>query len=160
MRLRTQVLAATAFAMLVASFGAFASIRRTPGSWVFGPDTAFSDGTTGNLFIPLSEPIASAGLLNARFSTELVASSGGCRIKPALRWSEDGIGWGTPATDAAFGWRTAVGIDYGTAYSDLTTIGTPKPWVQFGVFVANAGGNSRVEVCKAAIMVEPKERVR
>lgn len=160
MRIRTQVLAATAIAMLVASFGAFGSIRRTPGSWVFGPDTVFSDGTANPgtpLFIPLSEPMSSAGLLNARVSTELVASSGGCRVRPALRWSDDGIAW-SGATAILTGYRTTVGINYGTSYEELTLLGSPKPWVQFGVQVANDVGVSRIEVCKATIMVEPKER--
>lgn len=133
-----------------------ASIRRTPGAWLYGPDTVFSDGTTTPMFVPLSDPLASAGLLNARVSTELVATSGQCKVRPALRWSDDGVVWG-PSSSIVAGYRSTIGIDYGSAYLDLTILGTPKPWIQFGVEVANVSG-TRVEVCKASVMVEPKEK--
>jgi hypothetical protein len=133
-----------------------ASIRRTPGAWLYGPDAVFSDGTTSPMFVPLSDPLASAGLLNARVSTELVATSGFCKVRPALRWSDDGVVWGASSSIVA-SYRSTVGIDYGSSYLDLNVLGTPKPWVQFGVEVANVSG-TRVEVCQASVMVEPKEK--
>ena len=133
-----------------------ATIRRTPGSWLFGQRTVFSDGTATPIFHPLSEPMSSAGIINVRVSTELAETSGNCKLRPALRWSDDGIGWGSASAIVAT-YRTTTGIDYGSAYVDITALGTPKPWVQFGLEVANTTG-SRVEVCNGALLVDPKER--
>lgn len=156
MRTRTHVLAAILLAILVASTSALASMRRTPGSWLFGPDTVFSDGTTSPIFVSLGEGLSSAALINVRVSTELTATSGNCKVRPALRWSDDGIAWSSPSAIVAT-YRSTSGIDYGSTYVDITALGTPKPWVQFGVEAANTSG-TRVEVCKASVMVEPKER--
>ncbi len=133
-----------------------ATIRRTPGSWVFGPTTVFSDGTTNPMFIPLSQGLSSAGMINVRVSTEFAEQSGNCKFRAALRWSDDGITWGS-STNMIAGYTSAPGISYGSTYIDITALGTPKPWVQFGVEVANVSG-SRVELCNATLMIDPKER--
>ncbi|MBM4366266.1 MAG: hypothetical protein FJ102_08615 [Deltaproteobacteria bacterium] len=76
--------------VLLASFAAKATLRRTPGSWLSEQRTVFSDGTTSPIFHPLSEPMSSAGVINVRVSTELDGTSGNC----ALRWSSlHGLGW-------------------------------------------------------------------
>lgn len=116
----------------------------------------FSDGSANPIFHPLSEPMSSAGIINVRVSTELAETSGNCKVRPALRWSDDGIGWGSSSTIVAT-YRTTTGIDYGSSYVDITALGTPKPWVQFGLEVANSSG-TRVEVCNTSLMVDPKER--
>jgi len=143
-------------AVLFASPNAEGTLRRTPGSWVFGPKVVFSDGTANPMFIPLSDGLSSAGLINVRVSTEFAEQSGNCKFRPALRWSDDGITWGA-ATNMVATYLTAPGITYGSSYIDITALGTPKPWVQFGVEVANNSG-SRVEVCNASIMIDPKEK--
>lgn len=143
-------------ATLFVSPDAQATLRRTPGSWVFGPKVVFSDGTANPMFIPLSDGLSSAGMINVRVSTEFAEQSGNCKVRPALRWSDDGITWGS-ATNMVTTYLSARGITYGSTYIDITALGTPKPWVQFGVEVANTGG-SRVEVCNASIMIDPKER--
>ncbi len=142
--------------LLLLSFTAEATIRRTPGSWLFGQRTVFSDGSASPIFHPLSEPMSSAGIINVRVSTELAETSGNCKLRPALRWSDDGIGWGAASAIVAT-YRTTTGIDYGSNYIDITALGTPKPWVQFGLEVANNSG-TRVEVCNGALLVDPKEK--
>lgn len=133
-----------------------ATIRRTPGSWVFGPKTVFSDGTTSPHFIPLGDGMSSAGMINVRVSTEFAEQTGNCKARPALRWSDDGITWGA-ATNMVAAYLSTPGITYGSSYIDITVLGTPKPWVQFGVEVANVSG-SRIELCNVSIMIDPKER--
>ncbi len=133
-----------------------ATIRRAPGSWVFGPKTVFSDGTTNPQFIPLSEGLASAGMINVRVTSEFAEQSGNCKFRAALRWSDDGITWGA-STNLVAGYTSTPGITYGSGYVDITVLGTPKPWVQFGVEVANTSG-TRVELCNATLMIDPKER--
>lgn len=134
---------------------AHASMRRPPGALYFGPRAVFSDGTANPMFVPLGEGMASVGLVGIRVSTELNETSGNCKIRPAVRWSADGVTWGQ-STSMVASYRSTVGPDYGSAYLDLTTFGTALPWVQFGVEVANANASSRVEVCNASLMIEPK----
>ena len=152
---RLRWLAAALFFFLVCS-PAWATLRRTPGSWLFGPRPVWTDGTSGPTWHALSEPMSSAGLINLRVSTELDENSGNCKIRPALRWSNDGVAWDADVAIVTT-YRTTVGIDYGSGYVDITALGTPKPWVQFGVEAANNSG-TRVEICLAAILVDPKER--
>ena len=135
---------------------AMATLRRTPGSWLFGPRPVWTDGTTSPTWHALSEPLSSAGMINVRVSTELDESSGNCKIRPALRWSNDGVAWDADVAIVTT-YRSTVGIDYGSGYVDITALGRPKPWVQFGVEVANTTG-TRVELCAATVLVDPKER--
>jgi len=149
------VLAALVLFLIPGNAGA--TLRRTPGSWLFGPKPVWTDGTTSNtLFHALGEPMSSAGLINVRISTEMDESSGNCKVRPALKWSNDGITWDADVNIVAT-YRSTVGIDYGSTYVDITAIGSPKPWVQFGVQAVNTSG-TRVEVCLATILVDPKER--
>jgi hypothetical protein len=78
--------------MLMVPSSADATLRRTPGSWLFGPKPAWTDGTTTTTtWHALGDPMSSAGLINVRVSTEMDETSGNCKIRPALRWSNDGI---------------------------------------------------------------------
>lgn len=139
---------------------ASATILRVPGSWFFGPQAVWTDGTTNALFQPMGEPIPAAGLNNVRVSVELQQNAGNCKIRPALRWSADRVTWSnaSPILNPAT-WQSGNGELPGTAYIDIIGggVGTPKPWVQFGVDAANSAG-TRVELCNATLLVEPKEK--
>lgn len=65
-----------AIAVLLAP--ARANIRRTAGSWLFGPQPVFSDGSGSDLFHPMSDSIASVGVLSVRVAYEMVADTGYC----------------------------------------------------------------------------------
>lgn len=136
---------------------AWATIRRAPGAWLFGPHTVWTDGTTSPTFHPLSDPMATRTVTNARVSFELDQDTSGlCKIRPALRFGNDGVSWDSAAAiDTTY--RTAAGVTYGTAYVDLTAVATPRTWIQFGVEVANESGGA-VNLCNASLMVEPKEQ--
>lgn len=101
--------------------------------------------------------MSSAGLLNARVSIELGEDSGTCKMRPALRYSDDGVTWGTANYIVSATYRETNGITYGTAYSDLSGQETPKPWIQFGVQVANESAGA-IQLCNATLLVEPKEK--
>lgn len=152
------------FVLIIAVLGstapAFATIPRVRGSWLFGPAPVWTDGTTSPAFRPLSEPLESKGLLSVRISTEMSEDSGNCKIRPALRYSNDGVGWDA-AKEIVAGYRTTEGIDWGTTYIDITQLAgtTPRAYVQFGVEVANEAG-SAINICNATIRVEAKEPVR
>ena len=146
--------------VLGATSSAFATIPRVRGSWLFGPAPVWTDGTTSPAFRPLSEALESKGLLSVRISTEMSEDSGNCKMRPALRYSNDGVGWDA-SKEIVAGYRTTEGIDWGTTYIDITQLAgtTTRAYVQFGVEVANEAG-SAINVCNATIRVEPKEPVR
>ena len=134
-----------------------ATVRNTSNSWVFGPTPVWSNGSTDtDIFHPLSDPLSSTGVLEVRTSLEMSQNSGYCKIKPAVRYSNDGVSW--PDGDKDFGqWRTADGIDFGTTYTDITALGvSARAFVQFGVIVRNVSG-SRIETCNATLRVERKQ---
>ncbi len=158
-RLCSAVLAAMVLTVLAAG-PANATIPRVRGSWLFGPAPVWTDGTANPSFRPLSEPMESKSLLSVRVSTEMSEDSGNCKMRPALRYSNDGVTWDAPK-EIVSTYRTTEGTDWGTVYIDITQLaGTAsRAYVQFGVEVANEAG-SAINICNATIRVEPKEPVR
>lgn len=138
------------------SFAAHATVRKVPGAWLWGPKAVWSDGTASPMFHPLSDAIDTGNVTFARATIEMDQDTGNCKIRPAVRYSDDGIAWGAPAAISA-GYRTTIGIDYGTTWVDLTSLTTAKNWVQFGVEVANDGG-SGIHHCNATLMIQPRVR--
>jgi hypothetical protein len=53
--------------------------------------------------------------------------------------------------------HTTTGIDYGSTWIDLTSLATPKNFVQFGIHAANESG-SAVNICNASLMIQARER--
>jgi hypothetical protein len=120
----------------------------------------WTDGTTTAKFHPMSKPIEATGLIAVRVSTEMGEDSGSCKIRPALRYSDDGVTYDTSKEIVAT-YRITEGIDWGTTYVDITTLAgtTPRAYVQFGVHAANESAGA-IQVCNATIRVEPRELVR
>ena len=145
--------------LLVVVQPSHADLRRLPRSWLFGPTAVWTNGTSTPMFFPLSDVMESAGLTDIRVSTEMRQDSGNCEIRPALRYSDDGITWDA-SDDLGIAYLTSVGIDPGTTYTDITALGsTVRSYLQFGVQVANDSG-ALIEVCNATLRVEPKQMVR
>lgn len=137
------------------------TLRRLPRTWLWGPTPTWTNGTTTTpIFFPLSDPMESSGLISVRVSIEMGQDSGNCKMRPALRYSDDGVTW-DPAKEIVAAYRTTEGTDYGTTYIDITGLAgtTVRAFVQFGVQVVNEAGAAR-ENCNATIRVEPKEQVR
>lgn len=135
---------------------AWATLRRLPRTWYLGPQAVWSDGTTTGMFHPMSEPMESAGLIEVRAAYELGQDSGDCELRPALRYSNDGVSW--DASKAIHStWQDGDGTTQATTYVDITQLGTTvRSFVQFGVEVRN-GSAGDPEHCNATIRVEPKE---
>lgn len=129
--------------------------RQPPGSWKFGPETVWTNGSTSNLFQPLSDPMPSAYIVQGRISMEITEStSNNLRTRPALRYSSDGVGWDTSAAiDTTY--VAGDGTQAGTTFVDLTTVATPKAWIQFGVEVKNNTAGD-YELGHVVMIVEPK----
>lgn len=134
----------------------WATLRRLPRTWFFGPQPVWTLGTTSTVFHPMSEPMESAGLLEVRAAYELSQDSGDCELRPALRYSDDGVSW-----DASKPIHTAYqngnGTIPATVYVDITQLATTvRSFVQFGVEAKN-GSAGAIQMCSATIRVEPKE---
>lgn len=144
--------------MLVATYAstAAATIRKVPGAWLWGPRSVWTDGSASPMFHPFSDAIDTGSVTFARVTIEMDQDTGNCKIRPALRYSSDGINWDAPAAISAT-YRTSIGIDYGTVWVDLTGLATAKNWVQFGVEAANDSGSS-LNLCNASLMVQPRDR--
>lgn len=153
---RTLVLTLFVTLAFLSSQAALATIRRVPGAWLWGPRAVWTDGTATPMFHPMSDAIDTGSVTSARVTLEMDQNTGNCKIRPALRYSSDGINWDSPAYIVVT-YRTTAGIDYGSTWLDLTTLATPKNWVQFGVQAANNSG-AAIEHCNASLMVQPKER--
>ncbi|HND33605.1 MAG TPA: hypothetical protein PLA94_26580 [Myxococcota bacterium] len=121
-------------------------LRRTPGSWLYGPETVWTDGNAGSgyLFHPLSEATATAGLHYVRVAYQLSQDSGNCQLRPAVRFSDDGINWDA-AVDVHSTWQNGNDVTYPAGFEDILNLGTdPKAWVQFGVQTDNDVGISTI----------------
>lgn len=144
-------------ALLVVTLpAAQATLRRVPGSWMWGPRPVWTDGTANPMFHPFSDPIDAGTVTNARVSIEMDQDTGNCKIRPALRYSDDGISWNS-AVAIISTYRDTAGADYGSTYVDLTGLTTPRTWVQFGIQAANQSG-SAIEFCNATLLVQPKDK--
>ncbi len=132
--------------------------RQVPGSYLFGPEVIFTDGSTSDVFMPLSQPMPSAGLVNIRIYLEVTEATGGTnlRTRPALRYSGDGVGW-DPAVAINTNYIQGSATQPGSTFVDISALGTPKPWIQFGVQVHNFNANP-YEIAHAVLLVEPKGR--
>ena len=75
---------------------ASATLRPIANTWLYGPTAVWTNGTTSALFHPLSEPMGSAGLVEIRVTYELSEDSGDCELRPALRYSDEGVTWNAP----------------------------------------------------------------
>jgi len=106
-------------------------------------------------FFPLSEPMSSTGLTNARFSWQMTQDSGDCKLRPAVRFSNDGASWDT-AKEVTTTFATDETAIYGAVYVDLMALAntTPRSFIQFGLQTLNRAGTANA-FCQGAMRVEP-----
>lgn len=150
------------FALFIAAFFALsheassATPRRPPGAYSFGPKTVYTNGAAADFFNPLSEPMASRQLMGARVTMEVTEAANVANIKmrPALRWSADGVAWDTAVAINA-GYVTGNGPQSTATFTDFSGLGSPKPFVQFGVLTYTING-SAYEMANVVLIVEPK----
>lgn len=141
--------------------GATELLRRVPGSMVFGPRAVWTNGTTTAIFHPLSDAMPTASMTDVRVAFALSELYSNCRIRPAIRFSSDGVNWDTaaPIDSTNLDYVTTEVITYGSQYIDITGIAgtSDKGWVQFGVQAANTGVTN-AGFCNATLRVEVKQR--
>ncbi len=125
------------------SGGFDAGLRPAPPAILLGPRAVWAKGS--QKFHPLGKAMASSSFSRVRVSTEMSQDSGDCKIRPAVRFSGDGVSWG-PDKELDGVWMLQDGVTYGEAYVDLMALALtpPKTYIQFGVQVANEAG---VDLC-------------
>lgn len=130
-------------------------LRSTSGSRFYGPTSVWTGAsTTVPVFHPLSPPIAAAGLLSARFAAQMTQDSGDCKMRVAVRFSNDGVGWDA-SKDVGAAYVTDDVVQYGTTYVDLQPLAgaTSRSWIQYGVDVMNRS-TATVAACNAQMRIE------
>lgn len=132
-----------------------ATPRRPAGSYYFGPEVVYTNGAQGDFFQPLSDPLPSRGLSAGRVSMEVTeVTSNNIKMRPALRWSVDGVNWDS-AVYINVNYVTGNGSQATTGFTDFIPLGSPKPFVQFGVLTYTVAG-SNFEMGHVVLIVEPK----
>ncbi|MDP2304776.1 MAG: hypothetical protein Q8P18_01955 [Pseudomonadota bacterium] len=132
-------------------------LRRTPGSWFYGPTVVFTPGSTSTpVFYPLSEPVLISGITKARFSYMMTRDYGDCKLRAAVRFSNDGTVFSADGQPLATYSDSEGELIFNSAYADLLAVAgtTSGAWVQFGVQVVNRTG-STIGHCFATVRVEP-----
>lgn len=137
-------------------------LHRTSSSWFYGPSPVWTDGNDASpyLFTPLSEPLSAAGMINARVSYQLSEDSGACQLRPAVRYSDNGVDWDVQKEiyTGAASWQNGNNVKYQTSYVDLTSLGTTaRAFMQFGVEANNDTGVGTIQLCNATLRVEWKD---
>lgn len=130
-------------------------LRPAAGARFFGPLSVWTAGSTSTpIFHPLSPPLPSAGVVSGRFAVQMTQDSGDCKLRAAVRFSNDGVTWDA-AKEVSVTYVTDDTVQYNTAYVDLLALaGTPaRSWLQYGVEVVNRTG-ATVALCNGALRVD------
>lgn len=134
-------------------------LRRSPGSWLYGPVALWTVGSTSTVtFFPLSEPMRSSDVNAARFAWQMTQDSGDCKLRGAVRFSNDGVNWeAAKSVDAQYSDANDE-VVWKTAFIDLTSVtdAPPRTFIQFGLQTVNRSG-SAIALCNGTLRVEPKE---
>lgn len=157
---RTIIVTIALFVALIGGARATDVLVRTPGSWFYGPIAMWTAGSTSTPnFFPLSPRMQFNTVSSARVAYQMTNDSGDCKLRAAIRFSNDGVDWDAAEELAATYSDADNEIIYGTSYLDLTAVAgtTPRAWVQFGIETVNRSG-SNVVMCSGTLRIEPKER--
>lgn len=156
-----RILAFSLACLAIHSASAGEALRRTPGSWFYGPTTVYTVIGAGPAsvvtFFPLSEPIPMRGLVNVRVSYQLTQNSGDCKLRPAVQFSSDGSNWDS-AKELNTTYVTNETVAYGTTFVNLTTLDAtpPRTWVRFGLQTLNISGTVNA-FCQGSLRIEPEQ---
>lgn len=110
-------------------------------------------GLHGDRLLLIGSPgLERADVLSVRAAIEMCMSTGNLKIYPALRVSDDGLTWTTPAAIGSHV-LTANGVQYHSAFVDVTSTSNTKRLIQFGVYAVNTSGTA-FNLCKASMQVD------
>jgi len=117
---------------------------------VAGPQIVYSDGG-GTVYHAMTAPLDASRFTKIRIAVELRNKTANLSIARAIRWSNDGISWdawgnyGAPVTTE--------GVDVVTTWTDASTLGTNRLYMQIGV-KADAPGNSHNAMGLVTLRIE------
>lgn len=141
--------------------GAAELLRQVPGSWYYGPETLYTVIGAGPAsvltFFPMSSAMTSSSVAKARFAWQMTQDSGDCKMRPAVRFSSDGLNWdAAKEVSAGAAYATDETVRYDPAFVDLQGLAgtTNKTYMQFGLQTLNRTGTA-VAFCRGAMRVEP-----
>lgn len=123
-------------------------------SETFGPIVVWSAKDDSNwVFHPVGPPRSSATVKpKMRPNLSMAQESGACRIRAAIRTTNDGVTFETPVAIGSVE-CTADGAQYGGSYTDLSTNLNAKRLVQIGIQCINQSGTS-LEMCAASLQLD------
>lgn len=124
-----------------------------------------STGTPGDTFTPLTEFIEAAEFTHARFTFELVTSTGEIEILPAFQTADTEFVSSTSPTWRATSLtpRSTAGVTYGTTFSELFPTGleadAKRRLIRFGVSARNTATSGAVaETAAVRLRVDLRDR--
>lgn len=113
--------------------------------WTVIASTLGSDSTT--LFLPASAPLAVSDLDQVAITQEVVSRTANLEVRPAIRFSQDGLSW---ADERGLGaWASATGTTHAPPTSVPATRGA---WAQIGLQARNTSGTS--DAAKGVVQLE------
>ena len=133
-------------------------LRKTPGSYLYGPmsvHTPLTSGSANAIFFPMGDPIPVAAVPHAGFGYQIIADTGTCKVRGGIRFSHDGASW-SPHTYVNAGYATVSDADpIYTADVDLTGLSeSPRALAQFGMLVETDTTDTR-GFCQVILRVDP-----
>jgi hypothetical protein len=132
-----------------------ATLPATPGAILSAPTAVWSTGSTSTpIFHPLTTRVATMSLVAMRISTEMSNDSGDCEMRPAVRFSDDGLEWDSSQNVHGATYLSTNSSSYPSSPESLATLTNPKAFIQFGVQVKNDGSSGEIQLCTAQIRVE------
>lgn len=108
--------------------------------------SAYTRGLVGSgngIFVPASPAMPTNDITEARMHVQLTGADTQFRVERAFRYSDDNVTWSSAST---VGGAIAPGgseWDYGT-WGDIGAPTTPLQYVQFGFWIYNNSGTSRL----------------
>ncbi len=100
----------------------------------------FSDGTTTNLVVPVSDAIPVAEAAKIGISLEVVALTSALTLQIAIQYSDDGVTWDSTGTTVGSTFTST-----GWQYRGLTSTDDTRRWARVGVLCKNTSTSGPVQ---------------
>lgn len=105
-----------------------------------GPVIVWTQKNSTPIFHPAGAMVPSGHIRTVRSTFEMTQSTGLLKMEFGVRYSDDGITWGSPAVVGAQS-LTANGQSLGTAFNDIGTNCKAHVYAQFGLMASNVSGS-------------------
>lgn len=118
--------------------------------------TAKSDVEANAIFVAFSDGMNTAEIAKIRTSFALSDSSGGVKVRPAYRTSDDNLSWSAPTTIGTQ-YLDANGTSQPAGWTDLVSALSTKQLVQFGMIAYNKTTGLAVELGNVYLKIDIKD---